>query len=380
MALLHLEGFEGLYPEWADSAYFDTTAAKDEVEDWMQSHYRGLFRDGSSRWSMRRSWDGRGMALAGGPDSGSDDLYLIKILETPLSSGTRITMGCRIKFSNTSKNNEEIFRITGNASATSSEARIRLTSNNALQLQYGTSGTVNTTSNDVFEDNSWHYIEWQTVLSNTTSGSYEVRVDGVNVMSGSGVRTQQNSATDAQCFHIRSTSSSSSDYDELTLYDDWYILDDSGSDNTDFLGPVSIHQREIKSSATDQDFATFGGASNVPASINNIQLEESDATGLEVSNTANERETLTPYQMFGTTTNIYGVKLTSRAKTELGYEAIKFKHVVDSNASTDSVSHRSIYDHNRYLTKMSIFETDPNTSSAWTVNGFNAAEFGMEIE
>jgi hypothetical protein len=183
------------------------------------------------------------------------------------------------------------------------------------------------------------------------------------------------------CFHIRSTSSNNTtDYDETTLFDDWYILDDNGTSNTDFLGPISIHHRQIKSAGADTDFAIYGGASAVPASVNNIQLGLNDTIGLDSANTATNRETLIPYQTFGTSTNIYGVKLTSRTKVEKGYEAIKYKHVVDSNLSTASDSQRSIFDHYGYLTKMSIFEVDPNTSSAWTVDGFNSAEFGLEVE
>jgi len=382
MALLHVEGFEGLYPDWAptvmanndtDDEYFNT------IERYLQSHYSGLMQAGSARIGMARSWDGRGRALCVGNNSSSDDLFIVKALETAIPQGTAITIGVRIKFSNVSKNNEEILRIAGTASPFSAEARIRLTSNNALQLQYGSGTTVDTTANDVFEDNSWHYIEWQTVLSNTTSGSYEVRVDGVDVMSGTGVRTQQNSNTDAQCFHLRSVSGSNTDYEDVTLYDDWYILDGTGSVNNDFLGPVSIHHRQIKAVGSDNDFSYTGGGS-IPESVNNIQIEESDATCMDTPNTSTNRQTLVPYQISGTSNTIYGVKITSRVKMEKGYEATKFKHVVDSDSSTGEDTQRTIFDHNGYLTKMGLFETDPATSALWTQNAFNSAEFGMEIE
>lgn len=379
MALLHLEGFEGLYSDWFAVDLQAPNTYANEIERYLMSHYSGVYESAGVQWRMGRSWDGRGMALVGANGSSGDDLFIMKILESPLSVGDRITIGFRIKTSATSKTNEEICRIGGNASAATAEARLRLTSSNQIQVQYG-SGTTVDTSVTTLDDNAWHYIEWQTILGTGTSGSYEVRLDGVNIMSDTNVRTQQNSNVPAQAFHLRSTSSTGgTSYDEATMYDDWYVLDDSGSVNTDFLGPITIHHRQIKVTGTDTDFTTFGGASNAASGVNNIQLEAGDNYGIDSANTSTNTSTFIPYQTFGTSTNIYGIRLTSRVKTEKSYEVFKFKHIVDSGVSTDSVTQRGIYDKHGFLTKMSLFDTDPDTGAAWTVNGFNGAEFGLEI-
>jgi hypothetical protein len=373
MALLHLEGFEGLATE------FETTGLNPNVEaciDYLQSTYHGVFESANNRFHLRRGFDGRGMALACGRDGGGAGLWIGKYFPA-LATTDEITIGVRVKFPETVKNNAEIIRITGLNSGGTGEARIRTVATNALQINYGTgSSIVATTANNVYNDNGWHYIEWQTVLNGVSSGSYELRVDGVNVASGTGVRTASTNGAQATGVLLWSSAISNDTYPEMRLFDDWYILDQTGTINNDFLGAIKVTDQPVTVIGSDNDFGVFGSETKPNVAIRYNPTVD-DTTGITSVNTATNKQLFKCLEYHAS--NIVGVAVSSRFQIQDGATPVTCKHHVKSGASSNNASERAVLDKIEWTGHHSIYEADPNTSTGWTKTTLDAAEFGVEI-
>jgi hypothetical protein len=113
-----------------------------------------------------------------------------------------------------------------------------------IELSVGSGGTLivkrgattlATSSSPAIVTASWQYVELKTVIHDTT-GTYEVRVDGVAVpgLTASGVDTNNAGATGQWDRILLGGSGGES------AVDDVYVCDTSGSTNNDFLGPVKV--------------------------------------------------------------------------------------------------------------------------------------------
>ena len=82
----------------------------------------------------------------------------------------------------------------------------------------------------MFALNQWHYFEVK-VVCHDTAGYYQVRIDGVTVLSGTNVDTRAGADTRFVRFRM----------DEYYQYmDDIYICDTDGTANNDFLGQILV--------------------------------------------------------------------------------------------------------------------------------------------
>ena len=75
----------------------------------------------------------------------------------------------------------------------------------------------------------WYFLEYKCFCDNTT-GSYEIRIDGVNVLSDTNVDTQNTTAFN---YHVRVRLRTGSSAENT--FDEWYILDTSGSTHKHFV-------------------------------------------------------------------------------------------------------------------------------------------------
>lgn len=373
MALLHLEGFEGLAAEFETTGLNPNSA---EMLEYLQSTYHGRFSTGNNTWHLRRGFDGRGMAAAGGRDGAGSALWFGRYFD-PLATTDEITIGLRIKFPETVKNNAELIRITGITSGGSGEARIRTLATNALEVQYGTGTNVATTANNVYNNNGWHYIEWQTVLDNSTGGSYELRVDGVNVASGTGVRTAQNASAQASGVLLFSPNGLNDTYEEMYMVDDWYIIDQTGTINNDFLGAIKVTHQPLVGVGSDNDFGTFGAAGGRRDTNVSPNPGADDASGISSVNTATNKQLYDVLEYHAS--NIVGVSVASRFQITDGALPVNCKTHIKSGASADNSSGRKTLDQTKWTGSITSHEADPNTSTAWTKASLDAAEFGVEI-
>lgn len=218
---------------------------------------------------------------------------------------------------------------------------------------------------------TWYYIEWKGLISDTV-GTYEVRVDTVNVLSGTGADTRNGGAGTWNRAALKGSHTGGF----AVYFDDWYICDGTGATNNDFLGV-----KKVGSSIAEADsIATGSNQQWTPSTGTDHGAMVDDAppnsdTDYNASSTVGQRDTyfVTPV-VFSGTTNFIQVNRFLK-KTDAG--ARTTGAVIRSNGTNFDQAAQSPLTTYSYLPLIS--ETDPDTAAAWLSAGINAAQFGEKI-
>lgn len=252
----------------------------------------------------------------------------------------------------------------------SAQVEVRLAPDGSLRVTRNAT-LLSATSSGVIAVGATNYLEFKVTINN--SGSYELRINGATVTSGSGVDTQATSNATASLVRIGSGNAGSG-WTNLDI-DDLYICDGSGSTNNDFLGDVRVDCYLPNGNGNSSQLV--GSDSN--STDNYLLVDEAavnDDTDYVQSSTVTEKDTYSFGNMTHTPSSIYGVQINMQAtKTDAGARSIQ--SVIRSGGSdTDGVALALA---SSYLNHMQIAETDPNTAAAWSQSGFDAAEFGVKV-
>lgn len=241
--------------------------------------------------------------------------------------------------------------------------RVELTS---AKLIVSRNGTTLATSAAALSLDVFNYIEFKVLISDTV-GTYEVRVNGVNVLSGSGADTKftANATADSVRFSVAGTNGTN-------IADDIYICDGTGAANNNFLGDVRV----------DAKFPDGAGNSTgmTPSAGSNFQCVDettaNDDTDYVQSDVATTKDTYTFGDITHVPVAIFGVQINMTArKDDAGARSIA-SVVRSGGADTDGATQALSTTYAQY---QQIIEKDPNTAAAWTKTALNAAEFGAKV-
>lgn len=228
-----------------------------------------------------------------------------------------------------------------------------------------TATTLSTSAAGVITADTWHYIELKVKINNST-GSYDLKVDGVSVTSGSGVDTQNstNAWTDEIFFRGR----------VLTTVgiDDLYILETVTSPNNVFLGPQIVSTTFADGDDT-ANFTRSAGGSNYL--LVDDDPHDTDTTYVE-SGTSTTKD-LYDYATIGTLTDIKCVQVSTFVRETDGTDFTLITPVKSNVTETDD-SAQAIAG-TTYESLQRLLENDPDTGVAWVDSGINAAKFGIKV-
>ena len=232
----------------------------------------------------------------------------------------------------------------------------------------GHSSTVLGTSSIQLSPDVWYYIELKATIHDT-SGSFELRVNGVTVSSDNNIDTQNtaNSTVDTLMLHCRPGGGN------FVYIDDVYFANSQGSIANDFLGDVKIESL----------FPTGAGSNTnwTPSTGNNWECVDEVApdTGDYVYTTTSG---LYDTYAFGNLTSASGAilgvnQLLYTAKGDAGVKFIRPACRINSTNYEGNILHSlsDTYVYAKYFT-----ELNPDTSSQWTISDINNAEFGAKSE
>jgi hypothetical protein len=217
--------------------------------------------------------------------------------------------------------------------------------------------------------NTWHYLELKTTI-NSTTGSVELRIDGVSVGTFSG--NTKNGGTNNSIDTIKLGGSGNNTSITITR-DDLYILDDTGvAPYNNFLGDVRVYSLSPTSAGSSTQWTPDSGSNY--AEVNEVPYS---AANYVQSNTSGQRDTYTLADLpAGGVTTVYGVQSNVIAKrTDAG--AIAVKPVIKSGATIAYGSNTPLPVADTVVSYVRAI--DPATSAAWTASGVNALEAGMEV-
>lgn len=279
----------------------------------------------------------------------------------PASAQTTCTVGAAVKI--TTLANQVILKLRDNANA-ADQLSLELQLDGAIELLRGAT-LLDATAAGVMTAGAWRYLELQVTIDNSI-GAYELRVDEVNVMSASGVDTQESASATLDHVQLRYGGTG-------TIWDDFYMLNASGSVNNDFLGDVMVETL----------YATGNGTTNAwtPLSGSNFQMvdepqQDGDTTYVSTSAAGN----IDLYAMGNLTDLAGGTVLAVSVATCLRHDsatqtARNVLRTGGSNFEGGDIAVPAAYAYSE-----SIWETNPDTTSAWTESEVNALEAGVKLE
>jgi hypothetical protein len=227
-------------------------------------------------------------------------------------------------------------------------------------------GTVLATSTNVVSIGVWYYIELKATIHNTT-GVIELRVNNSStgwVPSTGSLNTRQSANNTANQVQLRSNLS--------TQFDDFYVCDTAGA-NSSFLGPCKIG---LRAPAAAGNYAQWTGNPGPNfANVDDVPQPDGDMT-FNQSATAGQIDSHVVQDVEESAGSIFAIQHVLYAKQDTGAQRTIAPFIRSGGSDFPG---NNIALGTSYAYYLEVKETDPNTSAAWTVSGFNAAEFGAKM-
>jgi hypothetical protein len=217
---------------------------------------------------------------------------------------------------------------------------------------------------------AWRYLELK-VVEGSGSGSVEVRLDGQAVLTLTGLTVTTGAKLYKAGVCVKTTTSA---IPVAVRIDDFYLADTAGSLNNTYLGDVRIDVLRPMGAGDTGQWTPTGAAANWDT-VNEALPDEADyvsATTLGLRDLY--QMTDLPAMSAPTVLGVQSVLLAH--KSDAGATGIKA--VVKSGAAETTGALHNLASDPLYFTH--LFETDPNTATAWTEATLNAAQFGQQVD
>lgn len=239
-----------------------------------------------------------------------------------------------------------------------------------LTFQRGATVLGTTTSNFLY--NVWHYFELKVTVRTSTNGSYELRWNEVNVLSGSGVNSANVGSDGSDIVAWRTVASGAN-----MRWDDMYVCDDAGAINNDFKGDSQI-RGGLPNGVGDVQQWTPGTGTTHHTLVDDAATGVTDGTDNVNSDTNGQKDLFDFQDLVSVNGNIYGLMLMSQlAMNAAGSRTLK--HVYRDIANVEYNPANFVVSSTTYTEFQDIMEVNPNTAVAWTESDINNAQFGVEV-
>jgi hypothetical protein len=242
---------------------------------------------------------------------------------------------------------------------------IQVTAANAIEVRRGgAAGTIlGTSANGIFPLNAWNYVEVKATINNST-GSIVVRLNGVTVLTITGVDSQNTANAFVNRYSLDGTS----------FIDDHYLADTTGSaPNNDFLGDIRVDVIYPNAAGDETDYTPLSGS--------NFQMVDDPGTP-DGDTTYNESTTATDRDLFNLQSPatpsgiVYAVQTYIVArKTDAGAREVS---TVVKSGSTVDVGPTNTLSTSYVQYDGDIHQLNPDTAAAWTMSEVQALQAGYE--
>lgn len=215
---------------------------------------------------------------------------------------------------------------------------------------------------------TWYWIEFK-VKCNDTTGTYDLKVNTTTRLSATAQDTKagSNNYHDGFRFFGGGPGGTSN-----PAFDDFYLLDGSGSFNTDFLGNHRVITLRPSASGDSTQWTPSAGSNY--AAVDEVEADD-DTTYVE-SGTSGHKDLYNYDDLSGVTDVIKGVQSVidcreTDATTYSIYQPVK--STTESQGSSEVIGTES------YTERVRLMEKNPVTTNQWTVAEVNGAQFGIEL-
>jgi len=281
-------------------------------------------------------------------------------IQTPnLTTNATMVCGCAIKILSTPASQNRLYTFYDGSTA---GVGVRVNSDLTLSVYRGT--TLLGSSSSQMTTGNWFYIEMK-VLTNNSTGTVEVKVNGSSWISLTSQDTQEGS----NAYHT-AVRLGMNDGGVYTQYDDMYVLDGSGSKNNDFLGNRRVDAIYPDGAGDDTNWTPSAGSNY--QNVDDGALLDEDTTYNETSTDGHD-DLFTYDNLPAEASSVDGLMIVTEARVTTG--SMDLSHNIKTGGTEYPGSAETITS-TSYITSYRLEEDDPDTSVAWTVSGVNGAQFG----
>ena len=223
-----------------------------------------------------------------------------------------------------------------------------------------------TSAASVIKPNVWNYIEVKIKISDA-AGTYDIVVNGVNVLSGAGADTQEQAAATFDRIFLYGNSG------DYGYYTDMYICDSTGAANNDFLGDIRVDTLYPDGAGNYTQWDANVGA-NYECVDDDGDID--DDTTYVSTDTLNELDSYTYDNLSALGATIHGVTSTwCTRKDDVG--AVGATPITRVAASDYLGSEITLTD--SYVTEQYIWDVNPDDAAAWAEADVNGMELGVKL-
>jgi hypothetical protein len=252
-------------------------------------------------------------------------------------------------------------------SATPANIHVSLRRDATNHLTFCRDATVLATSTNTLTQNVWYHIEIKATISDA-AGTYEVRVDGaaanwIAAATGADTRNSGNASIGSVRLYGGANVSTAAQ-----AFSDFYVLDTTGAQASDFLGPCRFEVVRPMGAGTTAEWA------------GNYADNWVNAAGADGDSTFNQSSTAGQTDQFAMSNvaagTIHAVQYVLMARKDAG-AARTIRPVVRIGGSDYNGATVSLSASHAFLTEAASIS--PATSAAWDDAEVNDLEYGYEI-
>ena len=255
--------------------------------------------------------------------------------------------------------------------------QVRLQSNVAtgkklkLVLQRGDALGISGGTTSEFSPNVPIFVEVKVRLGNSLNGSFEVRLNGVTDISGSGISTSV--TTPLQVDRVTWELDCSTTSGSFVQVEDLVILDTSSGERTDFLGDVVLEDRVPNGAGDDTDWTPLFGDNweNVDDSPN-----ADDDSSYNSGGAAGELDLLNYSDLGYVAKQIVAVVAKARVRNDVAGTTTWRQTFKDPNSVVVAVGDVKSISSQTYAPLQQVWEVNPVNGNDWKVS--DRAQFGYE--
>lgn len=285
-----------------------------------------------------------------------------------LASGTDYFVGISFKNSalpTTAKTLIQVTDISGNVLFS-----VAVLANGAIQAYNSSSAAVGASAGGVIIGNTWFRIEVKfNTGTSTTTGTIEVRVNGVSVLALTGLNLYRSGAA-AEFVQLYGQDSSAHYFDDIT------VNDTTGDANNDWLGDVRVDVLKPNADTAVADWAPDAGSEGWSRIDDQNGGADEDTSYVQTANVGDKSE-FDLSNIVGISSGINAVQVRVRAKkSDAGtrtYRAYLNNNgeVAEGNAINPSTDYSWAFN----LTA----EANPDGGEAWTDDAVKTLKLGLEL-
>jgi len=245
---------------------------------------------------------------------------------------------------------------------------LRLIRGGGLQI-WQTAGEVDRFTGGALKIGTWNYVELRAVCRESPNGEIQVWINGVQKIDRTGIDFNAHASLDGvDTVYIGGSQTLQSNWDPWRI-DDLYIMTGAGTK----LGDPLVETIRPSGAGTNADWTGIGGGSNYLEVDETDQIDQ-DGT-FNYSATVTDQDTFAQQNLSTTAGTVHAVKPWIWARDRNALDATRTIALRIRSGTAEASGNDENLDP-YYKHYWHIWETDPDTATAWTVAGVNAMEAG----